>query len=36
MKQNYKDLKDLLGGVGTSERISGAIFSDLKSIVKTL
>ena len=36
MKQNYIDLKDLLGGVGASERISSAIVRDLKSIVKTL
>ena len=36
MKQSYKDLTVLLGGVGASERISSAIVSDLKSIVKTL
>ena len=36
MKQNYKYLKDLLGGVGASERISSAIVSDLKSKVKSL
>lgn len=29
MKQSYKDLKVLLGGVGASERISSAIVSDL-------
>ena len=36
MKQFYKDLTVLLGGVGASERISSAIVSDLKSIVKSL
>ena len=36
MKQSYKDLTFLLGGVGASERISSAIFSDLKSMVKSL
>ena len=36
MKQSYKDLTVLLGGVGASERISSAIVSDLKSIVKSL
>ena len=36
MKQSYKDLTVLLGGVGASERISNAIVSDLKSIVKSL
>lgn len=36
MKQSYKDLTVLLGGVGASERISSAIFSDLKSIVKSM
>ncbi|GIR12605.1 MAG: hypothetical protein CM15mP23_11800 [Cryomorphaceae bacterium] len=35
MKQSYKDLTVLLGGVGASKRISSAIFSDLKSIVKS-
>ena len=29
IKQSYKDLTVLLGGIGASERISGAIFSDL-------
>ena len=36
IKQSYKDLTVLLGGVGASERISNAIVSDLKSIVKSL
>ena len=36
MKQSYKDLTVLLGGVGASERISRAIVSDLISIVKSL
>ena len=36
MKQSYKDLTVLLGGEGASMRISSAIVSDLKSIVKSL